>query len=117
VIYLGLLAIPARRLFAVTTALITLLAAGMASQAVAFLQQGGYLQGMATPLWDTSWLLSQGSIPGRMLRSLIGYTDSPTGAQLIAYVAVIAIIVGLMRLTARKPASAASLVQTQMTQL
>ena len=112
VIYLGLLAIPARRLFAVTTALITLLAAGMASQAVAFLQQGGYLQGMAKPLWDTSWLLSQGSIPGRMLRSLIGYTDSPTGAQLIAYVAVIAIIVALMRLTGRKPASAASLAGT-----
>ena len=117
VIYLGLLAIPARRLFAVTTALITLLAAGMASQAVAFLQQGGYLQGMTTPLWDTSWLLSQGSIAGRMLRSLIGYTDSPTGAQLIAYVAVITIIVGLMRLTGRKPASAASLAATQVTQL
>src|SRR5207248_9685299 len=37
VIYLGLLAIPARRLFAVTTALIRLLARGMAWQAVAFL--------------------------------------------------------------------------------
>ena len=99
VIYLGLVAIPASRLFAVTTALITLLAAGMASQAVAFLQQGGYLQGMATPLWDTSWLLAQGSVVGRMLHSLVGYSDSPTGAQLIAYAAVIAIIVALMHLT------------------
>jgi high-affinity iron transporter len=112
VLYLGLLAIPASRLFAVTTALITLLAAGMASQAVAFLQQGGYLQGMATPLWDTSWLLSQGSIVGRMFHSLVGYTDSPTGAQLIAYVAVVAIIVGLMRLIGRKPAASASLART-----
>jgi len=117
VIYLGLLAIPARRLFAVTTALITLLAAGMASQAVAFLQQGGYLQGMAEPLWDTSWLLSQGSIPGRMLRSLVGYTDSPTAAQLIAYGAVVAVIVGLMRLTGRSRASGATLGRTQVTQL
>ncbi len=112
VLYLGLLAIPPRRLFAVTTALITLLAAGMAAQAVAFLQQGGYLQGMARPLWDTSWLLSQGSIFGRMLHSLVGYTDSPTGAQLIAYVAVIAIIAGLMRATRRKPTGRASLART-----
>jgi high-affinity iron transporter len=112
VIYLGLLAIPASRLFAVTTALITLLAAGMACQAVAFLQQDGYLQGMSTPLWDTSWLLSQGSLVGRMLHSLVGYTDSPTGAQLIAYLAVIAIIVGLMRFTGRKPTAADSLVRS-----
>ena len=112
VIYLGLLAIPASRLFAVTTALITLLAAGMACQAVAFLQQDGYLQGMSTPLWDTSWLLSQGSLFGRMLHSLVGYTDSPTGAQLIAYLAVIAIIVGLMRFTGRKPTAADSLVRS-----
>ena len=109
VMYLGLLAIPPRRLFAVTTALITLLAAGMASQAVAFLQQGGYLQGMSTPLWDTSWLLSQGSVVGRMFHSLIGYTDSPTGAQLVAYAAVIAIILGLMRFIGRKPISPAFL--------
>ena len=112
VIYLGLLAIPASRLFAVTTALITLLAAGMACQAVAFLQQDGYLQGMSTPLWDTSWLLSQGSLVGRMLHSLVGYTDSPTGAQLIAYLAVIAIIVGLMRFTGRRPTAADSLARS-----
>ena len=35
--YLGLVTIPQRRLFAVTTALISLLAAGLAAQAVLFL--------------------------------------------------------------------------------
>ena len=45
-IYLGLLAVPAHRLFAVTTGLITLLAAGLAAQAVFFLQQADYLQGL-----------------------------------------------------------------------
>jgi high-affinity iron transporter len=96
--YLGLLAIPAHRLFAATTGLITLLAAGMASQATAFLQQGGYFMEMSAPVWDTSWLLSQDSILGRMLRTLIGYTDSPTGAQLIAYGLTVAVILILMRL-------------------
>ena len=41
--YLGLLTIPAGRLFQVTSGLITLLAAGMAAQAVLFLQNGGTL--------------------------------------------------------------------------
>jgi high-affinity iron transporter len=109
-IYLGLLAVPANRLFAVTTGLITLLAAGLAAQAVFFLQQADYFQGLATPLWDTSWLLSDSSVPGRLLRTLIGYTATPDAAQLLAYAGVIALMLLLMRLvrgrtaTARQPA-------------
>lgn len=95
--FLGLLQIPAGKLFSVTAWLITLLAAGMAAQAVLFLQQGGYLQVLQSTLWDTSWLLSQDSIGGRLLHTLIGYSDAPNGAQLIAYVATIVIIMGLTR--------------------
>ncbi|HEY7976672.1 MAG TPA: FTR1 family protein [Rhizomicrobium sp.] len=95
--FLGLLQIPAGKLFSVTAWLITLLAAGMAAQAVLFLQQGGYLQVLQSTLWDTSWLLSQDSIGGRLLHTLIGYNDAPNGAQLIAYVATIAVIMGLTR--------------------
>ncbi len=97
-IYLGLLAVPAHRLFAVTTGLITLLAAGLASQAVFFLQQADYFQGLATPLWDTSWLLREDSMSGRLLHTLIGYTAMPDAAQLLAYAMVIAIMLVLMRL-------------------
>jgi high-affinity iron transporter len=111
--YFGLVAIPMRRLFAVTTWLITLLAAGMASQAVAFLQQAGYFQRLADPLWDTSGVLSEGSILGRVLHGLIGYSDSPTGAQLITYLLTIAVIAGLMRMVGgRRAAAAGSLAKT-----
>lgn len=96
-IYLGLLAVPAHRLFAVTTGLITLLAAGLAAQAVFFLQQANYFQGMATPLWDTSWLLNDSGVPGRLLHTLVGYTATPDGAQLFAYGLVIAFMLALMR--------------------
>jgi high-affinity iron transporter len=95
--FLGLLQIPAGKLFSVTAWLITLLAAGMAAQAVLFLQQGGYLQFLQSTVWDTSWLLSQDSITGRLLHTLIGYSDAPNGLQLIAYAATIAIIMGLTR--------------------
>jgi high-affinity iron transporter len=95
--FFGLLQIPAGKLFSVTAWLITLLAAGMAAQAVLFLQQAGYLEVLQRTVWDTSWLLSQDSIGGRLLHTLIGYNDSPNGAQLIAYAATIAVIMGLTR--------------------
>lgn len=96
-IYLGLLAVPAHRLFTVTTGLITLLAAGLAAQAMFFLQQGEYVRGMQTPLWDTSWLLGDDSILGRLLHTLIGYTATPDGAQVLTYGAVIALMLATMR--------------------
>jgi high-affinity iron transporter len=96
--YLGLLAIPAHRLFAATTGLITLLAAGLAAQAAAFLQQAGTITTLQTPLWDTSAVLSEGSMLGRLLKTLIGYTDQPNGLQLIVWLGVVAMMVTLMRM-------------------
>ena len=96
--YFGLLTIPARRMFSVTSGLITLLAAGMASQAVLFLQQGGYFEVMTSTIWDTSWLLPQDGIAGRMLHTLVGYTDAPNGAQLIVYILTIVTIRLFMRM-------------------
>lgn len=95
--YYGLLAIPAHRLFAVTAGLITLLAAGMAAQAILFIQQAGYFEFFTGTVWDTSWLLKQDSILGRLLHTLIGYSDTPNGAQLLAYAATALGIFGLMR--------------------
>ena len=101
--YFGLLTIPAGRLFSVTSGLITLLAAGMAAQAVLFLQNGGLISVLTGTVWDTSWLLKEDSIAGRLLHTLVGYTDAPDGAQLIAYGAVLIVMVALTRLVG-KPA-------------
>jgi high-affinity iron transporter len=64
---------------------VTLLAAGLAASAVQQLSNAGVLNVLDTRLWDTSWLLSENSWPGRVLHVLIGYMDKPTGMQLIAY--------------------------------
>ena len=99
--YFGLLTIPAHRLFNVTSGLITLLAAGMAAQAVLFLQNGGYINALTNTLWDTSWLLPEDGIAGRLLHTLIGYSQAPNGAQLIAYLATIAMMLVLMRMVGK----------------
>jgi high-affinity iron transporter len=101
--YAGLVSIPMRSLFAVTTVLITLLAAGMAAQAAAFLEKANWLTAMNNVVWDSSWLLDESSIPGKALHTLIGYTDQPTAMQLGVYVAVLAITFVLMRLVSSQP--------------
>ncbi|MDR3496256.1 MAG: FTR1 family protein [Ancalomicrobiaceae bacterium] len=101
--YLGLVAIPTRYLFAVTGMLITFLAAGMAAQAVAFLEQADVITLMTDTVWDTSWLLTDSSIAGRVLHTLIGYVDRPTGMEVVAYVAVLAAMTLISRAFAHRP--------------
>ena len=62
--YFGLVTIPQRKLFAVTTVLISLLAAGLAAQAAAFLQQAGVIPLLGDTAWDTSGVLSDSSLAG-----------------------------------------------------
>jgi len=94
-IYRGLLWIPARHLFTVTTGLITLLAAGMGAQAMLFLHQAGLITVGSATLWDSSDLLRDDSLPGRVLHVLIGYSDHPTLAQGTVYLLVLVTIAGL----------------------
>lgn len=96
--YLGLLKIPARHLFKVTGWMIALLAAGMASQAAFYLQQAQVVSLLEQTVWDSSVIISDGSITGKILHTLIGYTAAPTALQLVVYLATLAIIFVLMRL-------------------
>jgi high-affinity iron transporter len=102
--YLGLLKIPNRHLFAVTGWMLALLAAGMAAQAVVFLEQAGVVTSFSNIVWDTSAFIADGSIAGKTLHTLIGYTAQPTLMQLIVYVTTLAVIFTLMRLFGRAPA-------------
>ncbi|MGN6805535.1 MAG: FTR1 family iron permease [Trinickia sp.] len=95
--YAGLLQIPLKRLFGVTNGLIVLLAAGMASQGMGFLLAAGLVPSWGDTVWDTSWLLRETSIVGKMLHTLIGYTARPAGIQVVAYVATLVTIVLLAR--------------------
>jgi high-affinity iron transporter len=101
--YFGLLAIPNRHIFSVTSWLIALLAAGMAAQAMQFLNSAGLVVALDRPLWDTSWLLSEKSIFGRLLHTLIGYIDRPTEMQLIVYIATLFGMFLLMRVARYSP--------------
>ncbi len=98
--YRGLVLIPPRYLFRATSILICFMAAGMAAQAVAYLEQANIATSLSGAVWNTAWLVSDTGIAGRVLHTLAGYTSKPTGLELIAYFATLSAIFGLMRLTA-----------------
>lgn len=101
--YYGLLAIPNRYIFSVTSWLIALLAAGMAAQSVQFLNNAGVAEVLGRTVWDTSWVLSESSLLGKLLHTLIGYTERPTELQLVAYIGTLLAMALLMRVARHAP--------------
>lgn len=117
-LYCGLLRIPMKHFFRVTNVMLVLLAAGLASGAARFLLQADRLPALGEQLWDTSWLLSNGSLAGKTLGILVGYDAAPSGIQLVFYAATLLILLGGMRWVGRPApvrndrAAAAAPVQT-----
>ena len=58
-------------------------------------------------------VLSDGSLTGKALHTLVGYADRPTGIQLIVYGATLATIFTLMRLFGHAPQSRQAVTHTQ----
>ncbi len=101
--FLGLVVIPTRYLFGVTTTLITFLAAGLAAQSVVFLQQAGVVTSLSQTAWDTSAYLSDTSLIGRVFHTLVGYSDQPSVLQVAVYAATLIVIFALSRLFSPQP--------------
>ena len=93
VTYKGIVRIPMRWVFSVTTGLITMLAAGMAAQAAHFLQAAGAVNLMENEVWDWSSVLPEKGIAGTFLKALMGYSDRPTQLMLSAFVATLVVFV------------------------
>jgi high-affinity iron transporter len=96
-LYWGIVAIPLRHFFRATSILISLLAAGLASQGIGFLQQGGFIERWSKPIWNTSQVLPETGWVGRVLHTLVGYSDQPSVLQGFAYGLTILLIFACTR--------------------
>ena len=96
-LYFGLLRIPTKHLFTVTSWMILLLAAGLASQGAHYLVQAGTLPTLGQAIWDSSHILSERSILGQLLHTLIGYSARPSGIQLVFYTVTL-VAIGILML-------------------
>ena len=112
-LYFGLLRIPLRYFFTATNWMLVLLAAGLASTGARFLVQANWLPAMGNQLWNTSALLSNGSVVGQALHILVGYDAHPAGVQIACWVAVVILLLIGMRLSMRaSPRAARASVET-----
>jgi len=90
--------------------MLVLLAAGLASSAARYLVQANWVPAWGNQIWDSSSLLSNGSVLGNILHILIGYDAQPSGIQLVFYGVVVVLLVLGMKLVgdAGKRAKAAA---------
>lgn len=86
-----------RMFFDVTSVLLLVFAAGLFAHGIHEFQEIGWLPVLTTQAWNIESFLSNDSTIGSFLRALVGYNDSPSILEVIAYGAYWLIIVLAVR--------------------
>jgi len=81
--------VPTKQIFQVTSWMLIFLVAGMVAQAFGYLTAAGRVPEIIPTVWDTSGIVSDGSFLGKIMHVLVGYTDRPSGVQLLVYLLTI----------------------------
>jgi high-affinity iron transporter len=100
-LYLGLMNYASKYIFKISTILLTLIAAGLAAEAAGILTSAGIIESFSDQLWDSSWLVDNETIAGKVLNITIGYDSKPNGMQIAFYFATIILTVGMMKFRSR----------------
>jgi high-affinity iron transporter len=81
------------RFFAVTGAIVVVLAAGLLATGVHELVEAGVLP-ETDAVWSTERLLPEDSAAGSLAKSLVGYRSEPTSLEAVAFIAYLAVVGG-----------------------
>lgn len=87
----GICSLNVGKFFKYTSIIMMVFAAGLVGKATFMLQAGGLLPGTIAA-WDTSRIISDGSILGSFLGALIGYSAKPTILQVIFYFSYLSLV-------------------------
>lgn len=96
-LYKGVFSFGTKRAFQISSFLLTFIAAGMAAQAIKFLNSGGAIYILSDPLWDSSNFIREDTLLGQVVSVLFGYSAHPNALQLIVYMSVIYIVYAIKR--------------------
>jgi high-affinity iron transporter len=102
ILYLGLVQYSGRKLFQITSWLFILIAASLSTEVANLLNSINILPQLSKTLWDTSWLIPDGSIVGDLLNSVIGYQARPSLLQIMLYISTILMILAIDKIYNRK---------------
>jgi high-affinity iron transporter len=88
--------------FTATNVFLVMFAAGLVSHGIHEFQELGMLPVFSfDPVFDITHILGNDSLLGSLLRTLFGYTATPTVLELVAYASCVAFILWLKRVTDR----------------
>lgn len=104
-LYRGFILIPVKWIFRSSNIVLTLIAAGLASQGVSILSSVDLVPSLGYQIWDTSSILSDNGALAPVARAILGYTATPSGVQILTWlIVVVAIFLYSIRLkTKQKP--------------
>jgi len=89
--------------FRLTGVLLLLVAAGLLTGAVNKLIGLGYLSPIVPQVWNTSWLVRDGSVLGTLLATFIGYRSRPSLLEVLAFTAYVLPMLWMLRRAAGVP--------------
>jgi high-affinity iron transporter len=98
-VYLGIVRYASKYLFKISSILLILIAAGFTAKAIGILSSTFELP-LTNQIWDSSWIVENKSIVGKILGSLIGYEARPNILQIFIYILVV--ILNFLLLKKRK---------------
>lgn len=101
IVYNGLINYAGKYIFRISTMLLILIAAGLASEAAGILTSSGIIEIYSNQLWDSSWLVTDQSTVGKILKIIIGYDARPNGLQLLCYLSTIMLTISMMLIKAK----------------
>ncbi|WP_206812624.1 FTR1 family iron permease [Paradesulfitobacterium ferrireducens] len=84
-----------RKFFLITGWLLIFVAAGLVSHTIHGLGELGIVPQIIESVWSLEWLISDGSLLGKLLHAFIGYESTPSLMQMLAY-ALYLVLVGKM---------------------
>jgi high-affinity iron transporter len=86
-----------RRFFQVTGLLLILFAAGLIAHGVHEFNEVGWIPSIVEHVWNLDSVISETSLLGQLLKTLFGYSSSPSLTEMIAYFVYIAVVTILWR--------------------
>ncbi|MDE3088775.1 MAG: FTR1 family protein [Chloroflexota bacterium] len=96
-IYVYAVRLDVKIFFDITSLFLVVFAAGLLAHGVAEFQEIGWLPILTNAAWDTKALLSNDSLLGSILRSLVGYNDQPSLLEVATYVGYWVIVLQAIR--------------------
>ena len=103
-LYASSIQLDLKRFFKATSILLLIFAAGLVAHGVHEFNEIGWIPAVVDPLWNINHILDEASIPGQLLKTLVGYNSSPSLTEALAYVGYLAFIVISLRLMTIVPA-------------